>query len=363
MSIGLAGKCAVCIGSIVCLAVGPGCVPQSENSVVLYSAADREFAEPILSAFERSHPGVEVASQFDIEASKTLGLVTRIEQESQRPRCDVFWNNEILHTIRLQQNGHLASRRWKVPDAWPKRYKAKDGTWIGYAARARVLLINKQRLPDPATWPTSVLSLAEGAWHQRCGIAFPIYGTTATHMAILATHSSRIRCEADGLAAYAGSDRTLHWENWCQGVVEHSVVLAGNKQVALAVSSGELDWGLTDTDDAIIEKEAGSPVEIVFPDQAESGFGTVFIPNTLCVLKRAPHPTAAAILADYLASEQVESRLTMGNSAQFPIWPGARLRSRLEQADKARWADVDFELAAQGWPELIENLKERFHKR
>ena len=138
-----------------------GCVPRREESVVLYSAADREYATPILDAFERANTGTEIARQFDVEASKTLGLVTRIERENERPKCDVFWNNELIHTIRLQKQGLLASRRWKVPDSWPKGFKAKDGTWIGFAARARVLLINKKNLHDPASWPKSVLELAD----------------------------------------------------------------------------------------------------------------------------------------------------------------------------------------------------------
>jgi len=330
-----------------------GCVPQREKSVVLYSASDREFATPILDAFERAHAGIEIARQFDVEASKTLGLVTRIEREKERPRCDVFWNNELLHTIRLQKQGLLASRRWKVPDTWPKALKAKDGSWIGFAARARVLLINKDKLPDPASWPKSVLELAEEKWHQRCGLAYPVYGTTATHMAVLASHAEKIPSDAT----------SLDWRKWTNGWIDHAIVLAGNKQVALAVASGELAWGLTDTDDAIVEKESGNPVEIVFPDQGVSSFGTVFIPNTICVLRNAPNPNAAALLADYLVSEKAEARLTMGNSAQFPVWPGAKTQSRLSGAVDAKWADVDFDKAAGSWAEVIEDLKQRLDQR
>ena len=80
------------LGAWFCIS---GCTTRPENSVVLYTSADREYAVPILDAFDRNNPGVEVARQFDVEASKTLGLVTRIEQEQARTRCDVFWNNEI----------------------------------------------------------------------------------------------------------------------------------------------------------------------------------------------------------------------------------------------------------------------------
>ncbi|MEQ1830388.1 MAG: extracellular solute-binding protein [Pirellula sp.] len=346
---------------ILMVFVGLGCVPRRESSVVLYSASDREYATPILDAFDRITPGTEVARQFDVESSKTLGLVTRIEQESGSPRCDVFWNNEIIHTIRLQKQGLLASRRWKVPDNWPSNYRAKDGTWIGYAARARVLLINKTKLPDRKAWPTSVLALADKQWRHRCGLANPIYGTTATHMSVLATHATSIRPNAGGLHEHV-SDSGLAWDTWAKAVADNAVVLAGNKQVALSVSSGELDWGLTDTDDAAIEMESGHSVEIVFPDQLDNGFGTLFVPNTISVIRGGPNPTAADALADYLVSEKVESRLTMGNSAQFPVWPGAEHKSRLLKESFVRWAEVDFEKAAAGWSESLARLKVIFNK-
>ena len=342
--------------------LGLGCVPQREKSVVLYCASDREYVTPILDAFERSNPGTEIARQFDVEASKTLGLVTRIQKEKERPRCDLFWNNEIIHTIRLQKQGLLVSRRWKVPDDWPKGFKASDGTWIGFAARARVLIVNKNRLPDPATWPTSVLELADEKWYHRCGLAYPVYGTTATHMTVIASHEKQIQGGKSLDASYLNQERRLDWPRWSDAWIENAVVLAGNKQVALAVSSGELDWGLTDTDDAVVEKEAGNPVEVVFPDQEESGFGTLFIPNTISVLQKAPHPNSAATLADYLVSEKVESRLTMGNSAQFPVWPDAKVQSRLGETEKLRWANADFEKAAERWEEVLKDLTQRLEK-
>jgi iron(III) transport system substrate-binding protein len=324
-----------------------GCVPRPESSVVVYSASDREYATPILDGFDRQMPGTEVIRQFDIESSKTLGLVTRIEQERNRPRCDVFWNNEIIHTIRLQKQGLLASRRWKVPDSWPTPY------------RARVLLINKSKLTDPTTWPKSIFDLADERWNHRCGMAYPVYGTTSTHMAVLASHSISLDASDTSVKQFVSNGR-LDWQAWAKHVSKNAVILAGNKQVALSVSRGDLDWGLTDTDDAVIEKESGQPVEIVFPDQFSRGFGTLFIPNSIAVIQGAPHPAGAAALADYLVSEKIESRLTMGNSAQFPVWPNAQEKPRLLKDQTVRWADVDFEKAAQAWPTTQEFLKSAF---
>lgn len=320
-----------------------GCIQRSEQSVTIYCATDREFAAPILDAFERasfqtqsnpSESNEQVVRVFDVESSKTLGLVTRIEQEIAQPKCDVFWNNEILHTIRLQKAGLLEPRRWSIPDGWPEGFIASDRSWVGYAARARVLIVNTEKLADKSQWPQSVQELASEKWKGLCGYANPVYGTTATHFAVLASHPQALQ--------------ETSWNDWLADVRKHAVVLAGNKQVALAVASGELAWGLTDTDDAIIEKEKGMPVEMVFPDQLPEQFGTVFIPNTVAVIRKAPHPVLAAKLADYLVSEKTESRLAMSSSAHFPIWPGAQEQSRIETLGIRR-AKIDFERAAETW--------------
>jgi iron(III) transport system substrate-binding protein len=356
-------KNAAFLASLLIVAAVAGCVPRVENEVVIYAAADREYAKPILDSFERdwSKESVSVMRQFDVEASKTLGLVKRIESESERPRCDVFWNNEIMHTIRLQKQGLLEKRRWSIPDNWPRNYRAADGTWVGIAARARVLLVNRDLVP-PEQVPTSVFELGSQRWKSKCGIAFPLYGTTATHMALIASHEKAIRLTEAALAHGNNEQGTFEWSRWSRAVASNAVVLSGNKQVALAVSSGELAWGLTDTDDAIIEVERGQRVEIVYPDQMAGGWGTVFIPNTICVPKKSPHPILAGRLADYLVSQGVESRLTMSDSAHFPIWPTAKEQSRAMGKSPIRWADVDFERAAEIWPSMIDDVTKTFGK-
>ena len=81
---------------------GAGGAPRSQ--VVVYSAQDREFAEPILKAYEKQ-AGVAGPAKFDVESTKTVGLANTIIAEKSRPRCDLFWNNEILNTLRLKEQG------------------------------------------------------------------------------------------------------------------------------------------------------------------------------------------------------------------------------------------------------------------
>lgn len=320
-----------------------GCIARPEKEVVVYCALDREYSQPILASFERASGGVPVAPVFDVEASKTVGLVKRLEAESKRPRCDVFWNNEILHTIRLAKAGLLEKRTWDIPSNWPKQFRADDGSWVAVAARARVLLINTEKLADQSQWPSTVQELADPKWKGKAGVALPLYGTTATHFTVMQLQ--------------LGSEKA---KEWFENVASSAVVLSGNKQVALAVSSGQLEWGLTDTDDAIIEVDRGAPVAIVFPDQQADQVGSLLLPTTVAVIRNAPHPRAASQLADRLVSEDIESRLAIADSAQIPLRPDSKIASRLAIPKTIRWTEVDYATAADAWETLQKDLQRIF---
>ena len=63
----------------------------------------------------------------------------------------------------------------------------------------------------------------------------------------------------------------------------------------------------------------GLPVRIVYPDQQRGGMGTLFIPNSLALIRGAPHLREARRLVDYLLSPAVEMRLARSRSAQIPL--------------------------------------------
>lgn len=326
-----------CLWLVVCLP-GLGCVSRAETDVVAYVAVDEEFAMPILNGFDRSTDfETGVVPKFDVESTKTVGLVNELMAEADRPLCDVFWNNEVLHTIRLQKAGLLAPHDFNVPNNFPGDMKASDSTWCGFAARARVLIINTDRLPNPDDWPRSVSDLSDPKWADDCAMARPIFGTTATHFTVL--------------AGQIGVEKVIEQ---LDQIKDNANVLSGNKQVALSVSGGQHAWGLTDTDDAIVEQDQGYPVAIVFPDQQPGQPGTMRIPNTVAIIKNSPHPVAAGLLVDYLVTPETEDRLAMGDSSQIPLMRGSKFPSRVLPADPVRWMRVDFEKAADVWDQYIE---------
>lgn len=318
-----------------------GCWRASENEVVVYSALDAEFAAPILEQYEREQ-AVTVRANYDVESTKTVGLVTRIQQERQRPRCDLFWNNEILHTLRLEKEGLLEAYASPSAASFPANYRSPQGTWHGFAARARVLIVNTERVPEDKR-PDSIEDLLDPQWKGQVGIAKPLFGTTATHACVL--------------FAFWGPEKA---EAYFRSLKENAQVLSGNKQVALNVGRGDLAFGLTDTDDAVIELEAGKPVTIIYPDQQDGGMGTLFIPNTLAIVRGAPHADQARKLVDYLLGGDVESKLAEGPSAQFPVNPAVKTRSRVAPETEVRWMPADFTAAAEQWDSAGTLLRDLF---
>jgi iron(III) transport system substrate-binding protein len=312
------------------------------SRVVIYSALDREFAEPVLKAYEKQ-TGVVVASKFDVESTKTVGLANLIIAEKARPRCALFWNNEILNTLRLKEHGLLASFRPAHADELPETFKDKDGTWYGFAARARILIVNVGLVPE-SDRPKGIKDLLEPRWKGKIAIAKPLFGTTATHAACL-------------FAAWGDAPaRTFFRELKRNGVQ----VVSGNKQVATAVGSGQAAFGLTDTDDAMGEVEAGSPVAIVYPDRKPGELGTLFIPNTIALIKGAPDPEAARALADHLLSPDVEATLANSPSAQIPLLKTTAASARVETPKTVHAMDVDFEAAAKLWDSVAAFLAGEF---
>lgn len=316
---------------VVCLASLLGCTGEAARQVVVYTAHDEIFSRPILDRFEEQS-GIEVLAVYDTEASKTTGLVNRLLAESDRPRADVFWNNEVAQTIRLKQEGMLQPYESPQREAFPAVFRDPEGYWTGFGARARVLIYNTNLINEP---PTGIMDLLDPKWRGRVCIARPLFGTTATHGA--------------ALFALWGADEA---KDFFEALLQNDVaILPGNSTVRDLVARGEYAFGLTDTDDANGAVLDGFPVEWVFPDQAEDGLGTLLIPNTVALIDGAPHPDEARQLIDFLLSAETEEALAQSRALQIPLHKDAQAPQNVPKIDQIRTMDVTFAEIAAAMPE------------
>jgi len=331
-----------------------GCKNASQSRVVVYSAQDEEFAKELFKEFTQN-AGLEVAPKYDTEAKKSVTHYTEIVSEKSRPRCDVFWNNEILSTIRLQRQGLLDPYDSPAAAAFAKEDKADDHTWCAFATRARVLVVNTKLVPE-AERPRSLLELTEPRWKGKVVMAQPQFGTTATQAACL--------------FEVLGPEKA---KEYYRGLKANELQLSpGNKQAAEWAGKGRtpagqvVAVGITDTDDAMEEVHDNPDVVVIFPDRdaKEGRMGTLYIPNTLAIIKGCPNPTGARKMVDYLLSPEVETKLAEGPSHQIPLNPNVKATlppQYVKPTDKdAHPAKIDFAKAADLWDDTQKFLEAEF---
>ncbi len=279
--------------------------------LVVYCAHDSIYAESILRDFTRQ-TGIPVATRFDTEAAKSLGLTELLVREKDAPRCDVFWNNELLGTLDLQEKGILAPYRGPGWERIPTAFKDAEGNWAGFAARLRVQIFHEQK---PAARDSALPQDLT-----RFAIAKPLYGTTLTHYSVLWQRWGR--------------EKTIAWHRdlRARGARE----LNGNAAVKDAVADGACDAGFTDTDDFFAAKDAGKPVNMG-PVRLDDG-STICIPNTVAIIRGTRRETAARRLVDFLLSAETELALARSKSRQIPLGPVPADQVPAEVRELQSWA-------------------------
>jgi iron(III) transport system substrate-binding protein len=329
--------------TVIAASCAPACREDAPGrAVVVYASVDRVYAEPVLAAFEAAS-GIRVRPVYDLEAAKTVGLANRLLAERTRPRADLFWSGEIVQTLRLKEKGVLARYRSPASSGIPDRWRDPDGYWTGFAGRARVFIVNT-RLLSPEDYPKTLDDmLDEGRPADTIGLALPLFGTTATHAA--------------ALYAVLGPGRA---RRFFESVRDRGLrILDGNSVVRDLVASGQLAFGLTDTDDACGALRRGAPVAVVYPDQGEGGAGTLVIPTTVAIVAGGPHPAEARALVDHLLSPGVEGALVASGWAQVPFRANAAAPACVVPPP-ARTMDVGYPEMLGFWERAQRELREIF---
>jgi iron(III) transport system substrate-binding protein len=237
----------------------------------------------------------------------------------------VWWSSEPFATINLAAEGIFEpytsdAGEAGMPGGWPSGLRAKEGTWYGFAQRARVVVYNTDRVKEEDV-PRTLAALTDPKFKGRVGIARPRFGTTGGHMAAIAQIHG-----LDGL------------RTWLTALKDNGVRLYdGNASVMRAVANGEILVGLTDTDDVWAGRRNGYPIDAAYerndvaanptssfrppPATLEIGWGPLVMPNMVALVKGGPNPENGRKLVDFLLSEIVERLLAESDSHNIPVRP------------------------------------------
>jgi iron(III) transport system substrate-binding protein len=222
--------------------------------------------------------GIKVRAVYDSEAVKTVGLANRLLAERSNPQCDVFWNNEELRTRQLaEQNVFRETNAWAA---------------IGFRSRRVVINTNRLALSNA---PRTFVELTNSTWRSKIALAYPLFGTTATHFLALRQHWGE-----------------TNWQTWCRALQANKPFLVdGNSVVVNLVGRGEAWIGLTDSDDVAAGQREGLPI-VALPLSEES----LLIPNTVAVVRGARHPFEAQKLFEYLQRPEVVESLVVARALE-----------------------------------------------
>jgi len=246
----------------------------NRNSVVVYTSQDQTYAEPIFQEFTRQTK-IKVRAVYDSEAVKTVGLVNRLIAETDHPQCDLFWNNEEFRTRQLAA----------------KNVFRETNSWAAFGYRSRRIAVSE----GFTRAPHNLIELTNETWRGQIALAYPLFGSTATHFL--------------ALRQQWGSER---WRAWCRALQANKPFLVdGNSVAAKFVRSGEVPIGLTDSDDIAAENRNGGKLKALPMDS-----DTLLIPNTVAVIRDAPRPDSAERLFQFLQSPEVVERLIAANALE-----------------------------------------------
>jgi iron(III) transport system substrate-binding protein len=306
-----------------------GCDRKPAREVVLYTSIDQPIAAPIVRDFEKQ-TGIHVTLVTDTEATKSVGLAERLRAEKANPQADVWWSNEIFHTINLADEGVLTAYASPAAADIPSQHKDPDHRWAGNALRVRVIAMNTFADRSKARGPIlSVMDLIRPAadLRGRVVMARPAAGTTGGHVA--------------ALYALWGDDKA---DSFFHALHANGVKLVGgNSVVAELVGHGQAEAGLTDNDDVSAALAERGELTAVLPDQ--DSFGTLVIPTTVGLMTGAKRPDEAKQLIDYLLSKQVEQKLIDVKFAYGSVREGV--------GPSVKAMDVDYRAVAKKMPDAV----------
>jgi iron(III) transport system substrate-binding protein len=322
---GMRNLCCSLINLLLLVSLIQSCAPASEE-VVIYVTVDQVYAEPVLRDFEKE-TGIRVKEVFDTEETKSTGILNRLIAEKDNPKCDVFWSGDPVRTEVLKSRNILAANAPENAKDIPATFKDKDGYWVGFSVRSRVLIYNKNLMTKEQA-PQSVFDLAKEEFRGRVAIANPLFGTTTFHV-------------ASWFEALGDEQAQAFMDSLKKNDV---VLLSSNGDVKRRVSKGEIPCGLTDTDDVFVAILAGEPVDMIFLDQ--DSLGSLIMPNTVSLIANSPDPDNGKKLIEYLLTKETESKLAH-SCAQIPLRAGVNTPEFVPTMEDIRPMLIDYSVTAK----------------
>ena len=306
-------------GALVALLPGAA---SAQGQLTVYCSVQEEWCRPMMAAFERA-TGIRVA----MTRRSSGETMTQIRAESQNPRGDVWWGGTgDPHMQAAQENLTVEYRSpnldqlhdWAISQARQTGFKTVGiyAGALGYSFNTNEL--TRRRIAAPRCWA----DLAKPEFRGEVQVADP--NTSGTAYTMLAT-----------LVQVMGEEpaftylRALH-----RNVNQYT---RSGAAPARAAATGESLVGITFLHDAVTQKVAGAPVEIVGPCE-----GTGYEIGSMSIIRGARNMEQARRFYDWALTAEAQAIGAQANAFQLPSNRNAPIPPQAPRFENVRLIDYDF---------------------
>jgi iron(III) transport system substrate-binding protein len=293
----LKGTTALAVGSVVFAepsraaapapeAITPALIEaaKKEGKVAFYTAMDLQFAQKLGKAFEAKYPGITAR----VERSGAERVFQRVAQEygANIHAVDVVNTADQAHCIIWKRNGWLLPYLPEdVAQHFDKRYYDPDATSITTRILISPIAYNTKLVKQEEA-PKSFKDLLDPKWAGKLVKGHPAYSGTIMN-------------------ATFEIARDLGWEYFEKLAKQRVMQVQSATDTPKKISLGERAVMVDGAGYLVIRyKEAGQPVEIVYPEE-----GVPLATGPSAVFKDSPNPNAAKLFQNWMHSREAQQLL------------------------------------------------------
>ncbi len=288
------------------------------GTLTVYSGREEEYVGPLFKRFEKD-TGVDLKVRYGDSAE----LAQTIIEEGKNSPADAFFSQDASALGLLQKEGLLAELDETVLEKVPKKFRSKEGRWIGTSGRARIVAYNREKLTEKDL-PDSILGFTDEKWKGRIGWAPPNASFQSFVTALRKTEGEK------------GA------EDWLVGIRENGVQeYPENTPIRDAIASGEIDVGFINhyyVAQAYEEEGDDYPVGIFYPKGGDAG--ALINVAGIGIVSSTKDVDTAQKLVNYLLSKKTQQYFATEIN-EYPIAAGVEADPSIVPLDQIEQPEID----------------------
>lgn len=275
-----------------CAFAGPA-LAQASGTITVYTSQPTDQMAAVVEAFNRDHPEITV----EVFRTGTTELMTKLQAEfaAGGTPADVMLIADAVAMTQLKNEGRLHAYVDAPVEGLPEAVVDPDMTFFGTKLITTGIVYNTNLVQQA---PTSWADLTAPDVASSLIMPSPLYsGAAVIHVGTMAQQPE------------------FGWE-WYETLADNGAVAGqGNGTVIEAVARGEKAYGIIIEYMALNAKNAGSPVDFVFPSEGVSS-----ITQPVAILEGTDNLEAAKVFVDWQIGRAAQEQSVA--QGYFPILDG-----------------------------------------